>query len=179
MKFHKKSKLAVFLSALLTFILCTGAMFTGASVQAKTPSGDTEVKTANTENTSHVVANDLKNIQPITLTTINAHSYSGKWASASGIEADTYVKQLDEKIKWVEDLYGEKNEWLMLNETISEKEAANTLGILYMYKKSSVYRDMANVGETFKLLPYDSSFSRIGSKKYYDRSVFMSMSLLL
>lgn len=170
MKFHEKSKLAVCVSGLLTLILCTGAMFTG--VQAETLNKDKEAVVSYTANPSAVTATNLQNIQPVFNTTIGAQAYSYRWASVTGIEGDTYQKQLDEKIKWIEDLYSQKNERFMLNETISDKEITNTMGIQYMYEKSPIYKDMANIGDSFKLFPYDSSFSRSGSKKHYERSVF-------
>lgn len=195
MKFRKKSKFAVCMSVLLTFMLCTGAAFTGVQAGASIKNNNENVQLDSTSSNNLIeqselplpllaTASDLQNIKPIGNTSMGAYAYNGKWAIASSIEGDTYKKQLDAKIKWIEDLYKEKKERFVLNEIISEDEITNTLGIQYMYEKSSVYRDMVNIGVSLQSSPtlstngsvqfslYDSTFSRLGSEKYYERNVF-------
>jgi Antirepressor regulating drug resistance, predicted signal transduction N-terminal membrane component len=171
MKYKTKSKMVTCLSIFFAFILSTGAMFTVAYADT----AGHEAKTANhedTNNASPVTASDLENIVPIPNTSVGARGLSGKWAKSTGIEADTYQKQLAEKLKWIQELYKEKKQKFQLYETISEKEITNTLGINYMYANSDVYRDMANVGDDFKILPFDSSFYSSVDKKFYERRVF-------
>ncbi len=171
MKYKTKSRLATCLSILFAFILSTGAMFTVAYADT----ADYKAKTANNEemnNASSVTASDIANILPVSNTSVGAYALSGKWAKSTGIEADTYQKQLAEKLKWIQVLYKEKKQKFQLYETISEKEITNTLGIKYMYANSDVYKDMADVGDDFKILPFDSSFYSSVDKKFYERRVF-------
>lgn len=189
MKFRKKSKTVVCLSAFFAIVLCIGSMFTGVYAQT-TPTSKNEyqfgkdVKNPNitkeskeegsisTTKTSAEITNDMK---PIRNNSLYAVGYTSNWAAATSIEGDTYQKQLDEKIEWIEDTYNNKKERFGIVETVSsENELTNLTGAQYMLEKSSIYKNIISNNSSFLLTPYSGNWFSKTTKnnKEYERSIF-------
>lgn len=114
----------------------------------------------------------LASYPPVPDTSIHAQAPDHTWASASGIEAGTYLGQLDEKIAFLEELYQRKKSDFILLENVTAQEAVNTAGISYLYAQSTVYRQMTE-HSGFSLGSGDGTFSRSSdSPVRYERFVF-------
>lgn len=159
MKYHKKPKVIVIVSTVLTILFMCGATFIG--VYASTP-----------ENTVNVI--DLMSITPLNYTFISATAYdSPYWIEMDGSIYSTYKEQIEGKIAWLESLYNRKNQRFIVFEGITETEATNTIGINYMFEHSAVYRDMALATPWMFQEPWGGSFDGTSRRDIeYERCVF-------
>lgn len=105
---------------------------------------------------------------------IRLRGIEGTWAAVSGITSPTYKGQLDEKIKYIEAKNNRYDDGkFLISEDVSRQEALNTAGIRYMYVKSPVYREMADVTDAVYLASADFTFSKLADRSTsYERWAF-------
>ncbi len=166
MNYKKKSALTSCAAAILTLLLLCGFTFTGAYAANANPAAP--MTAVNVSVPYHETYTAKPN------NAISARSRTGNWAMSDTASGNTVEEVLDNKLRFIEDVWQEKKETFVITEGISESSITDISSLQYMYNQSNIYRNLITVSDKLYLLP-DSSFGRLSDKgqdTIYERYAF-------
>ncbi len=108
---------------------------------------------------------------------INAKAVDGTWAYATGIIEDTWEKQMEEEIKWLNEVYDANKSDFVIKETLPIEETTNIARLKYLYENSDVFRKMSQMKNGVFQAEDAQSFS--GYSHAYEQGMMQRIAVMI